>query len=55
MELDFSKKKPIKCKHCGKEKGKHKGYTLNCPRGPKTRIGYLDFDPVKVYEPKEQK
>jgi hypothetical protein len=40
-----------KCKNCGKIKGEHKGGTLNCPVGRKTRIGYLVYHSTQVFEP----
>ena len=35
-----------KCHNCGKTKGDHQAKTLLCPRGKKTRIGYIDFGPT---------
>jgi hypothetical protein len=32
-----------KCKLCGKERGKHKAVTLQCPIGMKSRIGYTSY------------
>lgn len=54
LDLDFSNKKPVKCKHCKKERGLHHAGDLLCPGGMKTRIGYLDFGPT-TYEPREGK
>ncbi len=35
--------KPKRCKNCKKLKGDHRAKTLECPKGPRTRIGYLDY------------
>ena len=49
--------KPEVCAHCGKLRGHHKAKTFLCPRGPKTRAGYLDFGPdtfeLKVTKPRK--
>ena len=50
--LNFSNEKPVKCKHCGKPKHKHKATTFNCPFG---RGSYPNFLPDKVFEPKINK
>ena len=54
LDLDFSGKKPVKCKHCKKPRGNHHAGDLLCPAGMKTRIGYLDFGSTS-YEPREGK
>jgi hypothetical protein len=51
--FDFNPKPDPKCKHCNKVKGKHKAQTLNCPWGSKTRIGYINFEKDKFFEPKK--
>lgn len=48
--LDFTKKKLPKCKHCKKIKGLHQAKTLNCPLGSKTRIGYITFSKTQTFE-----
>lgn len=50
-----AKKKRIKfghCEHCGHPKGQHQAVRLHCPSGPKTRIGYIQFDMTKVFKEK---
>jgi len=37
------------CTICGKSKWDHQAKTNNCPIGPKTRIGYINFDPNNKY------
>ncbi len=39
-----------KCIHCGKAKNMHRAFTLDCPKGKRTRIGYSTFGP-ETYEP----
>ncbi len=34
-----------KCVHCGKAKNMHRAFTLDCPKGKRTRIGYATFGP----------
>ena len=33
------------CALCGKEKGEHLAGTTECPKGKKSKIGYLQFGP----------
>jgi hypothetical protein len=42
--------KPIKCQHCGKERGVHKANTLHCPAGMKTRIGYTQWHKTQTFQ-----
>jgi hypothetical protein len=49
--FNFDRKPPVKCIHCGKDKGMHLAQTLNCPVGMKTRIGYTSFGET-VFAPK---
>ena len=53
--FDFSKKKPIKCKHCNKDKGKHQTDTFNCPIKVSYARNFAGFECDKVFEPKETK
>ena len=41
-----------KCKNCGHSHGDHQARTNNCPVGKKSRIGYITYDPTKIFEPK---
>ena len=34
-----------KCMHCGKAKNMHRAFSLDCPTGKRTRIGYTTFGP----------
>jgi hypothetical protein len=34
-----------KCVHCGKAKNMHRAFTLDCPKGKRTPIGYSAFGP----------
>jgi hypothetical protein len=34
-----------KCVHCGRAKNMHRAYTLDCPNGKRTPIGYSSFGP----------
>jgi hypothetical protein len=34
-----------KCVHCGKAKNMHRAFTLDCPNGKRTPIGYKTFGP----------
>ncbi len=34
-----------RCVHCGKAKNMHRAFTLDCPKGERTRIGYSTFGP----------
>ncbi len=34
-----------KCIHCGKAKNMHRAFTLDCPKGKRTPIGYSTFGP----------
>lgn len=43
------------CKHCGHTKDNHNGMTRACPVGRKTRIGYIHYSNVTVYEPRPEK
>lgn len=53
LEFNWSNPpKPVPCAICGKTRSQHKARTLNCPKGMKTRIGYLDFDDTNTYVPK---
>lgn len=52
MTLNFKNEKPVKCKHCGREKSRHKAKTFNCPYG---RGNFQNFMPDKVFEPKVKK
>lgn len=56
-EINFAqlKNKPLKCANCGKEKGYHKGITLHCPVGLKTRVGYLHYHATDTFVPKNPK
>ncbi len=36
-----------RCANCGKTKGDHHAETLLCPRGKKTRIGYIHYGPTR--------
>jgi hypothetical protein len=38
-----------KCIHCGKAKNMHRAFTLDCPKGKRTPIGYSSFGP-ETYE-----
>ena len=40
------------CVHCKKRRGEHLADKLNCPTGPKTRIGRIDFHPKNKFTPK---
>ena len=52
-DMDFIKRKPIKCKHCNKDKGSHLAKTFACPMGAKIRnFGYSYFSKTTVFEPK---
>ena len=46
--------KPVPCAVCGKTRSQHKARTLNCPKGMKTRIGYIEFHDVDVYTSKDK-
>lgn len=49
MEINFNPPKIPKCKNCGRQKGKHKAHTLNCPIG----LGnFPQFMSEQSYEPK---
>ena len=54
IELNFDPPKPVKCKHCGKDKGKHKAGTHNCPFN-EVRRGHPSFRADVFFEPKEKK
>jgi len=43
----------IKCIHCGKAKNMHRAFTLDCPKGKRTPIGYATFGPEQ-FTPEEQ-
>lgn len=45
--LDFTKRQPLKCMHCGKPRDQHHATTWECPAGRRTRIGYTSFGPTK--------
>lgn len=47
--------KDNRCKKCNKQRGDHKAKTLECPTGTRTRIGYLDYVPNQVFEPKKKR
>lgn len=36
-----------RCLNCGKTKSDHHAETLLCPRGKKTRIGYIHYGPTR--------
>jgi hypothetical protein len=36
-----------KCVHCGKAKNMHRAFTLDCPKGKRTKIGYSTFGPER--------
>jgi hypothetical protein len=56
MDLDFTKRKPIKCKYCSKTKGDHRANTFQCPEGKKDRtVGYTQYSSTTVFEPKSNK
>jgi hypothetical protein len=42
-----------KCSHCGKAKNMHRAFTLDCPTGKRTRIGYTTFGPQQ-FTPAEE-
>lgn len=44
-----------RCKNCNKERGDHKAKTLECPAGPRTRIGYLRYTPDQFFEAKKKR
>jgi len=54
---DFTLKKvpPIKCKHCGKQRGDHRATTFECPKGTKGRAGTYNMWGPEVFEPKPQR
>jgi hypothetical protein len=56
MQLDFTPRKPIKCKHCGLVRGQHRAKTYQCPaKWSKGRaVGYTHFLET-VFEPKPPK
>lgn len=55
-DLDFTKKKPVKCIHCGKEKSMHLAVTFHCPQGRAHRtLGYSSFSRTTVFEPRPQR
>ena len=39
-----------RCVHCGRAKNMHRAFTLDCPNGKRTRIGYSTFGP-ETYAP----
>ena len=43
----------VRCALCRRIKGLHQAGTLNCPQGPKTRVGYVFFSKTNVYTPNE--
>jgi predicted Zn-ribbon and HTH transcriptional regulator len=54
-DLDFTKRKPVKCKHCGYPRGEHRAQTFQCPaKWSKGRVGFTHFLET-VFEPKETK
>jgi hypothetical protein len=57
MDLNFEKPpKPVKCRHCGHPKQKHKAGTYHCPMGTAHRvIGFTSYSLTQQFEPKEAK
>jgi hypothetical protein len=55
LDLDFTPRKPVKCKHCGKDAGQHHANTKGCPIGARTRIGHIFFSKETVFEPKPER
>lgn len=51
--LNFNPPKPVKCKHCGYDKGQHRAQTFQCPaKWSKSRaVGFTHYLET-VYEPK---
>jgi hypothetical protein len=50
--LNFNPPKPVKCKHCGYERGMHRAKSLQCPaKWSKGRVGFTAYLET-VYEPK---
>lgn len=47
IELNFDAVEPPRCKHCGREKGRHQANTFHCPRG---RGNFPTFSTDTVYE-----
>ena len=43
----------VKCRHCGKAKNMHRAFSLDCPTGKRTRIGYTTFGPHQ-FTPEEE-
>lgn len=50
IELALDAVPPPKCKHCGRDKGKHRANTLSCPVG---RGSFPSFSTETVYEPRK--
>lgn len=51
--LNFDKKPPKKCDHCGKPKHDHKAESFHCPRGKKHRVyGYTSFSLSYIFKVK---
>lgn len=44
-----------KCMNCGRDKGRHKAKTLNCPFGTGRLSKFCSFYNDKFYEPKVKK
>ncbi len=51
-EFIFNAKPDPKCKHCNREKGKHRATTFQCPT---TRHAFTAFHQTNVYEPIQKK
>ena len=51
-ELDFTKRKPAKCLHCGYDRGMHRAQSFQCPaKWSKGRVGFTCFLET-VFEPR---
>ena len=37
----------VKCAQCGRAKNQHRAVSLECPKGRRTPIGYVEFGPQR--------
>ena len=43
----------VKCLRCGRAKNQHRAFSLECPKGKRTRSGYTEFAAARFMGPDE--
>ncbi|WP_338924560.1 hypothetical protein V0M98_33635 (plasmid) [Pseudomonas silesiensis] len=52
-EIQSGDQPELLCKHCGKDRGSHKGVTFHCPLPNRLKL-IREYHPADVYEPAEE-